>query len=78
MQLSTRRRAAMILRGSVHDPLEQIPVAALTRASYLEAELVASCEAVATTPAAVFVPYHHGRNDDWSALDTESRHTVVP
>jgi acetoacetate decarboxylase len=65
--------AAMTLRGSIHDPLDQIPVTSLVRASYLEADLVASCEAVATTPAAVFAPYHHGRNDDWSALDTESR-----
>lgn len=63
--------AAMTLRGSVHDPLDQIPVAALTRATYLEADLVASCEAIATTPAATFAPYHHGRNDDWSAHDTE-------
>jgi hypothetical protein len=70
--------AAMTLRGSVHDPLDQIPVAGLIRASYLEADLLASCEAVATTPASVFAPYHHGRNDDWSALDTEARQSAVP
>jgi acetoacetate decarboxylase len=64
--------AEIDLRGSVHDPLDEIPVAALTRATYLEANLVASCEPVATTPAAIFAPYHHGRNYDWSALDTES------
>jgi acetoacetate decarboxylase len=65
--------AAMTLRSSIHDRLDEIPVASLSRATYLEADLVASCEAVATTPADVFAPYHHGRNDDWSALDTESR-----
>ncbi|HUB98745.1 MAG TPA: acetoacetate decarboxylase family protein [Solirubrobacterales bacterium] len=64
--------AEMNLRGSVHDPLDQIPIDSLTRATYLEADLVASCEAVARTPAAVFAPYHHGRNDDWSAHDTEA------
>jgi acetoacetate decarboxylase len=64
--------ARMALRGTVQDPLDEIPVRSLVRASYLEADLVASCEAVATTPAAVFAPYHHGRNDDWSAHDTES------
>ncbi len=63
----------MTLRGSAHDPLDQIPVASLTRATYLEADLVASCEAVATTPAAAFAPYHHGRNDDWSAYEVERR-----
>src|SRR5262249_10327352 len=68
--------AAMTLRGTVHDPLDQIPIDSLTRATYLEADLVASCEAVARTPAAVFAPYHHGRNDDWSAHDTEGRADV--
>lgn len=64
--------AAIDLRGTVHDPLDEIPIAALTRATYLEANLVASCEAVARTPAEAFAAYHHGRNYDWSALDTES------
>jgi hypothetical protein len=32
---------------------------------------------VATTPADVFLPYHHGRHDDWSALDTESASLVT-
>jgi acetoacetate decarboxylase len=62
---------SMTLRGTVHDPLDEIPVSSLRRATYLEAELAASCEAVARTPAAEFAPYHHGRNYDWSALATE-------
>jgi acetoacetate decarboxylase len=70
--VSLSGRAEIDLGGTVHEPLDEIPIAALTRATYLEADLVASCEAVATTPAAVFVPYHHGRNYDWSALDTEA------
>lgn len=64
--------AELSLRGDVHDPLHTIPVESLTRATYLEANLTASCEAVARTPAAVFAPYHHGRNDDWSAHDSEA------
>jgi hypothetical protein len=28
-------------------------------------------------PKDVFLPYHHGRHDDWAALDTESA-AVVP
>jgi acetoacetate decarboxylase len=63
---------AMNLRGSAHDPLDEIPVASLTRATYLEADLSATGEQVASTPAAVFAPYHHGRNYDWSALNTEA------
>lgn len=70
--------AGMVLYGTVQDPLDEIPVRSLTRASYLEADLVASCEVVARTPADVFAPYHHGRNDDWSAHDTESARLAQP
>ena len=68
---------SVVLRGTVHDPLDEIPVRSVKRASYIECDLIGSCEAVATTPAEVFIPYHHGRHDDWSALDTESA-AVVP
>jgi acetoacetate decarboxylase len=68
---------SVVLRGTVHDPLDEIPVRSVQRATYTECDLIASCEAVATTPADVFLPYHHGRHDDWSALDTESA-AVVP
>jgi acetoacetate decarboxylase len=66
----------VVLRGSVHDPLDELPVTEVLGAAYNECDLIASCEAVATTPADVFLPYHHGRHDDWSALDTESRAAV--
>ncbi|MBK5221079.1 MAG: acetoacetate decarboxylase family protein [Thermoleophilia bacterium] len=66
-----------VLRGTVHDPLDEIPIRSVTGASYMECDLIGACEAVATTPADVFIPYHHGRQDDWSALDTESA-GVVP
>jgi acetoacetate decarboxylase len=68
---------SVVLRGTVHDPLDEIPVRSVKRATYTECDLIGSCEAVATTPADVFIPYHHGRHDDWSALDTESA-AVVP
>lgn len=68
---------SVVLRGTVHDPLDEIPVRSVTKATYTECDLIGSCEAVATTPAGVFAPYHHGRHDDWSALDTESA-AVVP
>lgn len=68
---------SVVLRGTVHDPLDEIPVRSVQRATYTECDLIGACEAVATTPADVFLPYHHGRHDDWSALDTESA-AVVP
>lgn len=68
---------SVVLRGTVHDPLDEIPVRSVKRATYTECDLIGACEAVATTPADVFLPYHYGRHDDWSALDTESA-AVVP
>jgi acetoacetate decarboxylase len=68
---------SVVLRGTVHDPLDELPVRSIQRCAFLECDLIGSCEAVATTPADVFMPYHHGRHDDWSALDTESA-ALVP
>jgi len=64
--------ARMVLRGTVHDPLDEIPVVSIIRGRFVECDLIARCESIATVPAETFAPYHHGRNDDWSALDTES------
>jgi acetoacetate decarboxylase len=63
---------SVVLRGTVHDPLDELPVREVLGGRFLECDLIASCRAVATVPADVFLPYHHGRHDDWSALDTES------
>lgn len=60
------------LGGTCHDPLDELPIVSVLRATFLECDLIGSCEAVATVPADVFAPYHHGRHDDWSALDTEA------
>ena len=68
---------SVVLRGTVHDPLDELPVRTVLRGVFMECDLIASCEAVATVPADVFLPYHHGRHDDWAALDSESA-AVVP
>jgi acetoacetate decarboxylase len=59
------------LKGTVHDPVDTLPVRSVTGATYLECDLIGRCEAVARVPSDVFLPYHYGRHDDWSALDTE-------
>jgi acetoacetate decarboxylase len=79
-QIATAARegaGSVMLRGTVHDPLDELPVRQVVRAAFFEGDLIASCQAVATVPADVFAPYHHGRHDDWSALDTESA-ALVP
>jgi acetoacetate decarboxylase len=68
---------SLTLRGTVHDPLDEIPIVQVTGASYVECDLIARCETVATVPADLFVPFHHGRHDDWSALDTEAASLVT-
>jgi acetoacetate decarboxylase len=78
-RVSAAREGAgsVVLRGTVHDPLDELPVRTVLRGAFMECDLIGSCEAVATVPADVFLPYHHGRHDDWAALDSESA-AVVP
>ncbi|MGE0068331.1 MAG: acetoacetate decarboxylase family protein [Solirubrobacterales bacterium] len=59
------------LRGTADDPLDQIPVTGVIRATYTEADMRAKCNVVARTPREVFLPYHHTRNDYWPAHSTE-------
>jgi acetoacetate decarboxylase len=73
---SLKGAGSVVLRGTAHDPLDEIPVRSVVDATYVECDLIGSCEAVATTPADVFLPFHYGRHDDWSALDTESARLV--
>lgn len=68
---------SVIFRGTVHDPLDEIPVRSVVRSTYMECDLIGSCEAVARTPADVFLPFHYGRHDDYSAYDTEAA-GIVP
>jgi acetoacetate decarboxylase len=63
-------RGAIDLRGTAHDPLQELPVVSVIRATYSEQDIAARCEAIATVPAEEFLPYHHGRTDNWLALDT--------
>lgn len=60
----------VVLGATVHDPLDEIEVVEVQRAIYAQDNSAARCEAVATVPAAEFLPYHHGRGDNWLALDT--------
>jgi acetoacetate decarboxylase len=58
------------LRSTVHDPLAELPVVSVVRAYYTEHDISASCETVASVPAEQFLAYHHGRTDNWLALDS--------
>jgi acetoacetate decarboxylase len=69
-RVSREGEGRIALAGTVHDPLDEIPIRAVLRATYFEGDLAAEVEVAARIPAAVFAPFHHGRNDDWSALAT--------
>ncbi len=59
------------LRGTAHDPLDEIPVTSVLRATYTEADMRAKCNAIARVPREAFLPHHHTRNDFWPAHSTE-------
>jgi acetoacetate decarboxylase len=71
LRVAREGTGTLALAGNVHDPLHEIPVESIVRGAFVECDLIAECRAVATVPAERFIPYHHGRHDDWSALDTE-------
>jgi acetoacetate decarboxylase len=79
LSLTTNREGAgsVRLRGSVHDPLDEIQVVEVKRAAYVEGILDASCRALARVPADDFLPYAYGRLDYWPALDTVTQAAVM-
>jgi acetoacetate decarboxylase len=58
------------LHGSVHDPLEELEIVSVLGATYCEQDIAGRCEPIASVAAEDFLPFHHGRADDWLALDT--------
>jgi acetoacetate decarboxylase len=67
-RVSREGEGRIALAGTVHDPLDEIPIREVLRATYFEGDLSAAVEVAARIPADVFAPFHHGRNDDWSRL----------
>ena len=71
VRVAPHRHGTLTLRGTVHDPLDEIPVVSIVGARFVECDLIARarrwprCRRTCSS-------YHHGRHDDWSALDTES------
>ncbi len=66
---------AVTLRGTPHDPVDEIEVVSIVGAEYQQHDIVASCRAVDTVPAEEFLPFHYGRTDNYAILDTEAAAT---
>jgi hypothetical protein len=75
MNMSRRRvgKASLVLHGTTHDPLDAIPIREILNAQLIEADFHASARALATVPAAEFLPYAYGRLPDWSVFFEEWR-----
>jgi acetoacetate decarboxylase len=61
------------VRGTAHDPLDELPVLEVTGGAYTEGDMSATCSVVGTIAADAFLPYALGRLDDYAdpALCTE-------
>jgi acetoacetate decarboxylase len=73
------RAPALHVRGTPHDPLDELPVLEILGGSYTEGDMSATCSVVGTIPAEEFLPYALGRLDDYAhpELNTE-RSPVLP
>ena len=71
----TSRAGSGVLRlgGTIHDPLDELDVVEVRRATYVEGDLSARARSLFTIPVAEFLPYALGRLDYWPALDTVGR-----
>ncbi len=64
-------KASVTLRGTRHDPLDELEVVEVLEGRQIEVDMEARNRVVGTIPAADYEPYFYGRGaDDWSALDT--------
>lgn len=59
----------LVLGHTTHDPLGELEVVEVRRVVYATDVTSARCAPVARIPAAAFLPFHYGRQDDWLALD---------
>lgn len=61
---------AVVLRGTPHDPLDEIPIRRVLGGRYVESDRRARCREAGRIPAADYLPYALARMDDWSLLAT--------
>jgi acetoacetate decarboxylase len=71
MHANREGSGSVVLRGTSHDPLDEIEVVKVLKATYFEGDLIGQARNLARIPAADFLPYYYARQDDWSCLDTE-------
>ena len=63
--------AEMSLKGTVHDPVGEVPVHDLKAALYIEGDIFAKCSVVSTVDREAFLPFAFAGYDDWTVLVKE-------
>jgi acetoacetate decarboxylase len=58
----------LVLDGTVHDPLHEIPIGRILGTRLIESDFAARSFVAATVPAADFLPYAYGRYPDWGVF----------
>lgn len=73
-RLTTNREGvgSVVLRGTRHDPLDELEIVNVRGAVYLEGDLVGKARTVARIPSDDFLPYFYARTDDFSAPDLKT------
>lgn len=64
-------KAELVLKGTAHDPLEDVPMSQIGTAYYTEGDLFAACSVIQTVDREKFLPYAFAGYDDWTALIKE-------
>lgn len=62
--------AQLTLRGTAHDPLDEIRPVEMLGARYTEADMSADCRDLAVMDPELYLPHALGRYDDWTKLST--------
>jgi acetoacetate decarboxylase len=70
LEARTTGTGTVTLRSGPHDPAGEIPVLEVLGAEYQVHDLRATCVPSDEVPAAEFLPFHLGRQDDWRSLNT--------
>lgn len=62
--------AVLTLKGTRHDPLDELEVVEVKGARFVEADMKATCRPLGLLDPDAFLPFAYGRMDDWSDMVT--------
>lgn len=72
LRVNREGTGSVVLRGTKHDPLDEIEVRQVLKSVYIEGDMIGRARNIGRIPAGAYLPYYYGRTDDWSQLNTEA------